>query len=119
MYKTHKCTNLIFSVLPFVDFHFEYLSRPLFTNYKSYQFETTYSDRTYSGEEQFTRTITVPPLYFEFPFKSSPEHNMLEVSFCDRLMSCILHVSCVIPHHHFPCGHLRDDIFCLIDMKFH
>ena len=44
-------------------------------------------------------------------FVSSPELNVLKVSFCGGPMS-------VVRHQHLPCGHARDHIFCSIDLKF-
>ena len=54
--------TFIFQLLPFVNFHFEFLSRPLL-NYDNCQLETSNTDRTLCWEVQCTRTITLL-LYF-------------------------------------------------------
>ena len=42
---------------------------------------------------------------------SSPEHNLLKVSFCGRPVS-------VVHRQLLPCGHSRDHISCSMDLKF-
>ena len=42
---------------------------------------------------------------------SSPEHNMLKLSFCGRLMS-------IVHRQHLPCGHSRGHISSSVDLKF-
>ena len=55
---------LFFELLPFVNFHFKFLSGSLLPDYKSYQLETSQTDRTHYGEVQCTRTITLLLIFF-------------------------------------------------------
>ena len=66
MYCTQTITLLLlfFELFPFVNFHFEFLSGSLLPNYKSYQLETSQTDRTHYGEVQCTRTITLLLIFF-------------------------------------------------------
>ena len=55
---------LFFELLPLVNFHFEFLSGSLLPIYKSYQLETSQTDRTHYGEVQCKRTITLLLTFF-------------------------------------------------------
>ena len=58
-HKKHKSAILgFFELLPFVNFPFAFLSGSFLPGYKSYQLETSQSDRTHHGEVQCTRSIT-------------------------------------------------------------
>ena len=57
---------LFFELLPFVNFHFEFLSGSLLPNYKSYLLETSQTDRRHNGEVQCTRTITLLPIFVNY-----------------------------------------------------
>ena len=66
---TQEPSAILFEVLPFVSFHFQFWCGTLFPNYKSYHLEPSMTDRTHCGEEQFTKIIAVPHLFLElFPF---------------------------------------------------
>ena len=64
-YGEVQCTRtitlllLFFELSPLVNFHFEFLSGSLLPNYKSYQLDTSQTDRTHFGEMQCTRTVTL------------------------------------------------------------
>ena len=64
MHKNYNSATFVFELLPFVNFHFEFLSGSLIPNYKSYQLKTSQTDRTHYGEVQCTRTITLLHIFF-------------------------------------------------------
>ena len=51
---------------PFVNCHFEFLSGSLISDYKSYQLETSQTNKTHHGEVQCTRTIALLLNFFNY-----------------------------------------------------
>ena len=91
VHRTITLACLIFELLPFVYFHTWFLSGAYLKNYTSYGYEILWVNRSHQGGVQCIWTLTLACLIF-----SSPEHEVLRVSYCDHSPS-VRHLSVVCP----------------------